>query len=262
MKISLYQVDAFTTTVFGGNPAAVCPIVDWPEDRLMQRIAEENNLSETAFYIDRGETVDIRWFTPSHEIDLAGHPTLAAAWVLFNVVSPERDRIVFSTRQAGDLFVRRDGNRIVMDFPSRPGVPEAIGADIEAALGCRPVELYRSRDWMAVLSDERSVREFSPEPAALRGIANERNGIIITAPGDKVDFVSRFFAPDLGINEDPVTGSAHCTLVPYWAERLGRRDLCARQLSERGGDLYLEHRDDRVHIGGDCVLYMEGQIDV
>ena len=265
MKIPMYQVDAFTSKVFGGNPAAVCPLNDWLEDEVLQNIAMENNLSETSFMIDRGTYWDIRWFTPTHEIDLAGHPTLASAWVIYNLLTSkgDSDEILFRTRAAGDLSITREGSRIVMDFPARPGKPESVTSRVIQALGLKPEALFRSRDWMAVFPDEESVRSYRPDYNALSQIANNRNGIIVTAPGSNgVDFVSRFFAPDLGINEDPVTGSAHCTLIPYWSGRLGKSDLRALQLSPRCGELFLEDRGDRVCIAGEAVLFLTGEIQI
>lgn len=265
MKIPLYQVDAFTSEVFGGNPAAVCPLREWPDDTLLQNIAMENNLSETAFIIHRGDYWDIRWFTPTHEMDLAGHPTLASAWVIFNLLTSrgDSDEIIFKTRQAGDLRVSRQGTRIVMDFPSRQGKAVTVSSEITAALGFAPEAIFRSRDWMAIFPDEKSVREYRPDYAALSLIADSRNGIIITGPGSgSVDFVSRFFAPDLGINEDPVTGSAHCTLVPYWSERLKKKELHALQVSPRCGELFLEDRGDRVVIAGEAALFLTGEIQL
>lgn len=265
MKIPLYQVDAFTSKVFGGNPAAVCPLTQWPQDNLLQNIAMENNLSETAFIISRGDYWDIRWFTPTHEMDLAGHPTLASAWVIFNLLTPngESDEIIFKTRQAGDLKVTRRGRRIVMDFPSRPGKPLPASPEIITALGVEPEAVYRSRDWMVIFPDEESVREYKPDITALSGIADSQNGIIITAAGrGSVDFVSRFFAPDLGINEDPVTGSAHCTLIPYWSEKLKKTELHALQVSPRCGELFLEDKGNRVIIGGEAALFLKGEIQI
>lgn len=265
MKIPIYQVDAFTSKVFGGNPAAVCPLTEWPDDVLLQNIAMENNLSETAFIINRGDFWDIRWFTPTHEMDLAGHPTLASAWVIFNLLTSRgnSDEIIFRTREAGDLKVRRRGTRIVMDFPSRPGEPETINPEFSSALGITPEAVFRSRDLMAIFPDEKSVRNYRPDYNALSRIADNRNGIIITAPGNgSVDFVSRFFAPDLGINEDPVTGSAHCTLIPYWSDRLNKSELHALQVSPRCGELFLEDRGGRVIIGGEAALFLTGEIQI
>ncbi len=265
MKIPIYQVDAFTSTIFGGNPAAVCPLANWPNDQILQNIAMENNLSETSFMIDRGEYWEIRWFTPTHEIDLAGHPTLASAWVIFNLLNDREapDEIVFRTRQAGDLRISRDNRRIVMDFPSRPGNPEPVTPEVTQALGIKPEAMFRSRDWMAIFPDEESVRTYRPDFNALSGLADAGNGIIITAPGSgEVDFVSRFFAPNLGVNEDPVTGSAHCTLIPYWSERLGKSGLRALQVSSRCGELFLEDQGERVTIAGEAALFLTGEINV
>ena len=266
MKIPIYQVDAFTSEIFGGNPAAVCPLEEWPEDEVLQNIAMENNLSETAFMIHRGEFWDIRWFTPTYEIDLAGHPTLASAWVIFNLLTSRggiQDEIVFRTRKAGDLRITRYGSRIVMDFPSRHGNPEPVTPEVIQAIGLKPEALFKSRDWMVIFPDEESVRFYKPDFKALSRIADSRNGIIITAPGSGgIDFVSRFFAPDLGINEDPVTGSAHCTLVPYWSDRLNKSELLAHQVSPRCGELYLEDRGERIIIAGEAALFLEGEINV
>ena len=264
MTIPIYQVDAFTSKLFGGNPAAVCPLNAWPDDELLQNIAAENNLSETAYIIPRDDYWDIRWFTPTYEIDLAGHPTLAAAWVVFNLLTSEGagETIRFRTRQAGDLLVRREGKRIVMDFPSRPGEPRTVSDEIVSALRFRPEAAFKSRDWLMVFPDEASVRSYRPDPISLQIIADEKNGVIISAPGDEADFVSRFFAPSLGINEDPVTGSAHCTLVPYWSERLGKKRLHAKQISERVGELYVADKAERVEIAGEAVLFMKGQIEL
>lgn len=259
MRIPLYQVDAFTRTTFGGNPAAVCPLDSWLPDALMQAIASENNLSETAFFVPRGDDYELRWFTPVAEVDLAGHPTLATAWVIFNRLGAKQPSLTFHTRIGDRLVVTRDGDRLAMDFPSRPPVPRAIG-DVAAALGAAPAEILAARDGFAVFATEAAVRGLRPDMQKVAAL--DCMAVIATAPGTDCDFVSRFFAPRHNIPEDPVTGSAHCTLIPYWAQRLGKPALFARQVSARGGELWCTHRGDRVTIAGACAPYLEGWIDV
>ena len=257
MKVPLYQVDAFTDRLFQGNPAAVCPLENWPEDRIMQAMAQENNLSETAFLIDRGDFYDLRWFTPKAEIDLAGHPTLATAFVVFEFLKPGLTEVRFETR-SGTLTVTRQETRLAMDFPVRPAnrvdPPEAL----LSGLGITPAEVLLARDHMAVFESEEQIRKLHPRMDRLAEL--DSMGVIVTAPGIEADFVSRFFAPKMGIPEDPVTGSAHCTLVPYWSKRLGRKKLHARQLSERGGELFCEDLGERVMISGEAVLYLTGEV--
>lgn len=263
MRISLYQIDAFTSEVFRGNPAAVCPLERWLDDATLQAIAEENNLSETAFFLppapspDGGTARPLRWFTPEREIDLAGHPTLATAYTIFRFIEPDAEVLRFDT-SGGLLEVRRDGERLSMDFPSRPGVPCPIPDDLVRGLRATPRETRLARDLLCAFDSEAEVRALDPDIRSLASL--DALGIIVTAPGDQVDFVSRFFAPRAGIPEDPVTGSAHCTLTPYWAERLGKTRLHARQISRRGGELFLEQRGERVTIAGHAVFYMEGTI--
>jgi PhzF family phenazine biosynthesis protein len=259
MRIPLYQVDAFASRVFAGNPAAVCPLEAWIEPALMQSIALENNLSETTFIVQRDDgDYAIRWFTPTAEIDLAGHPTLATAYVIFERLEPGRSEVRFHTERSGTLSVRRDGARIVMDFPSRAPEPVPIPPDAAEALGVAPASAHLSRDLLLVFASEAEVRAIRPRMDRVAAIA--AHGVIASAPGDDVDFVSRFFAPNMGVPEDPVTGSAHCTLTPYWAQRLGRTRLTARQVSTRGGELWVEHRGDRVMLAGHVVPYLEGTI--
>jgi PhzF family phenazine biosynthesis protein len=261
MRIPIYQVDAFTDRVFGGNPAAICPLESWIPDATMQSIANENNLSETAFFVREGDDYLIRWFTPNREMDLAGHPTLATAYVIFRFFEPERRRIDFRTVKAGSLTVMRRGDLISMDFPSRPPQACATLPALAAALGKAPVELMAARDYLAVFPRASDVAALAPDFHALGKL--DRILTIATAPGeDGIDFVSRCFAPAGGINEDPVTGSAHCTLIPYWAGRLGKTELRAQQISRRVGDLYCEHRGDRVTIAGKAAFYMQGTIEV
>jgi PhzF family phenazine biosynthesis protein len=258
MKTPIYQVDAFTLGPFSGNPAAVCPLDAWLDDETMLRIAAENNLSETAFIVARDEVYDLRWFTPAIEVDLCGHATLAAGYVVLNHLQPERDAVSFET-MSGQLAVTRDGDRLSMDFPARAPTPATVTQALSDALGQAPSEVHQSRDILAVYDDEPSVRGLSPDQAGLMDL-DEGLGVIVTARGDEVDFVSRFFAPRAGVPEDPVTGSAHCTLVPFWAERLGRSTLVAHQVSQRGGELHCEHRGDRVIMSGQCTLFLTGSI--
>jgi len=258
LRIPYYQVDAFTSAVFGGNPAGVCPLDEWLDDLLLQSIAAENNLSETAFFVPRGDHYELRWFTPRVEVDLCGHATLASAHVIFEQLDPESERVVFES-QSGRLAVSRRADLLALDFPSRP--PAALAAateDIAVRLGAPPAELRASRDLLAVFADEDAVAGLKPDIPALGEL--DYLGIIVTAPGRRSDFVSRFFAPRAGIDEDPVTGSAHCTLIPYWSERLGKKQLHALQVSTRGGELFCEDRGERVSIAGRAVTYLEGEI--
>jgi len=256
-RVPLYQIDAFAGRLFAGNPAAVCPLEEWLSDEVMQAIGAENNLSETAFLVRRGEGYDLRWFTPEVEVDLCGHATLASAFVVFQYLEPERSEVRFQTR-SGQLVVRREDDLLVMDFPSREPARCAMNPALAEALGAAPVELWESRDYMALYETEEQVRGLRPNMNALARVGHF--AVIVTAPGREADFVSRFFAPAGGIAEDPVTGSAHCTLVPYWARRLGKTRLHARQVSARGGELCCEHRGERVTIAGRAVRYLEGAI--
>jgi len=259
MKIPLYQVDAFTSRVFSGNPAAVCPLPAWPEDSLLQAIAAENNLSETAFVVGGEGRYAIRWFTPRSEVDLCGHATLASAFVVFERLERGRQAVAFES-QSGPLGVERRGDLLFLDFPSRPPQECAVPPDLIPALGQQPFAVLASRDYLVIYASEDEVRALRPDMASLERL--DRPGVIVTARGRDADFVSRFFVPALGIPEDPVTGSAHCTLVPYWAKRLGTTRLRALQVSERGGELHCELRGERVAIGGRAVFYLEGFVDV
>ena len=258
MTIPVYQVDAFTMGPFSGNPAAVCPLDAWLDDDAMQNIAAENNLSETAFIVAGEESYGLRWFTPAIEVDLCGHATLAAAYVVLNHLQPELDSVSFDT-VSGQLSVSREGDRLSMDFPAGMPKPATVSEALSDALGEAPSEVHASRDILAVYEDEATVRRLSPDQARLLAL-DEGLGVIVTARGDEADFVSRFFVPKAGIAEDPVTGSAHCTLVPFWAERLGRSHLVAHQVSPRGGELHCEHRGDRVIMSGQCTLFLTGSI--
>jgi len=255
-KIPLYQIDAFTDAVFGGNPAAVCPVDDWPAVEVMQAMGMENNLSETVFYKPREDgDFDIRWFTPRAELDLAGHPTLATAHLILVMQEPDRDEVIFT------LTVTRQGDRLAMDFPARPPHGWTPNRDIAEILGAEPEMIVANpRDGLAVMADEAAVRAVAPSQAGL--LALDRELLIVTAPGEggDCDFVSRVFAPQHGIYEDPVTGSAHCALIPFWAARLGKAEMFARQISARGGELHCEARGERVGIAGRSVLYMVGEV--
>ncbi|MBI5441612.1 MAG: PhzF family phenazine biosynthesis protein [Deltaproteobacteria bacterium] len=259
LNIPLYQVDAFAREPFAGNPAAVCPLDHWLEDRLLQAIAAENNLSETAFFVRRGERFELRWFAPAAEVDLCGHATLATAHVLFRHLGFASDRVRFETK-SGELVVEKRGDLLALDFPSRPAAACEAPEELLTALGARPVEVLRSRDYLAVFRSEDEVLGLRPDMAQLARLPVL--GVIATAAGRSHDFVSRFFAPSVGVPEDPVTGSSHCTLVPYWARRLGKTSLHARQASRRGGELWCEDRGDRVSIAGFAVTYLEGTIRV
>jgi PhzF family phenazine biosynthesis protein len=260
MKFDIYQIDAFTKNVFGGNPAAICPLNDWIEPQLMQKIALENNLSETAFFVKKENVYEIRWFTPTYEIDLCGHATLASAFVIFEVLKLEERIINFYSHRSGNLSVEKKGELFTLDFPARPvkecDAPEGL---IEA-IGKKPKAILKARDYFLVYENEQEILDISPNFSKLLEI--DAHGFIVTAIGDSSDFVSRFFAPEVGVFEDPVTGSSHCNLIPYWAEKIGKTQLFARQISARGGELSCELRGDRVKIGGNAVLYLKGEIYV
>ncbi|PWC53035.1 PhzF family phenazine biosynthesis protein [Azospirillum sp. TSO22-1] len=262
MRLPIYQVDAFADAVFAGNPAAVVPLEAWLPDATLLAIAAENNLSETAFFVRGGDDCELRWFTPAVEVDLCGHATLATAFVISTILEPGRERFAFATRQAGTLTVTREGKRFVLDFPARP--PAAVDPHpnlLPALGGPKPVAVLGGRDYLVVYDDAAAVRELKPDMTRLAAL--DRFAVSVTAPGEGgLDFVSRFFAPGKGVPEDSVTGSAHCTLIPYWAQRLGKTTLSARQVSARGGNLACELVGDRVKIGGTAVLYLEGVIHV
>lgn len=257
MKIRQYQVDAFTTKVFQGNPAAVCPLEYWLEDGTLQAIAGENNLSETAFFVPSAKGFHLRWFTPLAEVDLCGHATLASAHVIFEILGYDKRSITFETR-SGELNVVRSGRLLEMDFPSSQITPCPIPDALLDGLGQSPVELLCAEDYFAVFDSEETVRSITPNYAKLLEV--NLRGVVVTAPGMDVDFVSRFFAPKLGINEDPVTGSTHCGLAPYWGTRLGKNALSAKQISKRGGRIECELRHDRVALSGHAVTFMEADI--
>jgi PhzF family phenazine biosynthesis protein len=260
VTLTIYQVDAFTDRLFAGNPAAVCPLDDWLPDATLQSVAAENNLSETAFFAPEGDGFRLRWFTPTVEVDLCGHATLASAWVLFYRLGHPTDAIRFQTR-SGELGVTRHGDLLSMDFPARPALPAEPCAALLDALGVLPEAVFAARDYLVVYADADQVRALRPDMGRLREI--DRFAVIATAPGEgDYDCVSRFFAPSQGVPEDPVTGSAHCTIAPYWATRLGKAVIRAFQASARGGELLCEMQGDRVRIAGHCAFYMEGQISI
>ena len=256
-----YIVDAFTDQLFKGNQAGVCLLDEWLDSTLMQRIAAENKLAETAFVVPRGTHYDLRWFTPDVEFDLCGHATLASAFVISNFVDENAETIRFET-MSGTLTVTKRGELYEMDFPARPPEPIAITPLMEQALGVPVLEAHRSRDLMLLVESEEEVRNLSPDMALLKQIPEAAIGLIVTAKGTSCDFVSRYFLPNANEEapEDPVTGSAHCTLIPFWRERLGKDDMLARQLSKRGGTLLCQYRGERVNISGHAVLYLEGTI--
>jgi len=256
MKIPIYQIDAFTSKIFSGNPAAVCPLEHWLEDHQMQSIAAENNLSETAFFVKKDDYYELRWFTPTTEVELCGHATLASAFVIFNYLDRSAESVTFETNKSGTLIVRCEDTLLSMDFPARKPISCDTPGVLVQALGENPQEVLSSRDYLIVFDTEDIVRSLKPDMILLKQL--DSLGIIVTAVGKNSDFVSRFFAPKVGIPEDPVTGSAHCTLIPYWSEKLGKKKLHAFQVSSRGGELFCEDLGERVKIAGNAVRYSEG----
>ena len=263
MKLTLYQIDAFTNQLFGGNPAAVIPLKKWIDDGLMQKLAMENNLAETVFFVPsekKGVDFDIRWFTPVLEINLCGHATLASAYVIFYILKTKKRKVVFNSK-SGLLTVTKKKNILEMDFPSWP--PERITEYPDELLAClgnpEIAGVHKNREYIVELINEDAVRNCNPDFSLMKKVEKM---VIITAPGKEVDFVSRFFAPTSGIDEDPVTGSAHSQLIPFWSEKLGKAKMTAKQLSQRGGDIYCEKKGERVIMGGQCVFYMKGQITI
>ena len=260
MKIPIYQVDAFANEVFRGNPAAVCPLKNWLPDALMQQIAAENMLSETAFFVKNKNLYDIRWFTPSVEVDLCGHATLASAHVLFNHLDYKND-IIFLQSRSGDLRVKRKDEMIVLDFPAGFYQAVAVPTGLANALGKLPIETGQALDYLiAVYDDEDFIKNLKPDFQKLATLPY--HAIIVTARSKRYDFVSRMFAPAIGINEDPVTGSAHTILTPYWSHKLAKANMRAKQVSERGGELSCKISGDRVEIGGRAITYMQGELSL
>lgn len=264
MKIDIYQIDAFTDKLFGGNPAAVCPLNNWLEDEILQNIASENNLAETAFFVQLlNNHFDLRWFTPEFEMDLCGHATLASAFVIFEELNYQSDKILFDT-QSGILEVKKVDGYYELDFPSRPPQKSSLPKIISDGLNIQPVEIWKARDYLLVYDSEDDIKSINPNIAILNQINIDPGGIIVTAKSkaENVDFVSRFFTPQATVFEDPVTGSAHCTLVPFWADRLDKTELRALQISTRRGELLCQLNKDKVTIKGKAVKYLEGLIEL
>ncbi len=260
MKLDIFQVDAFTSKPFGGNPAAVVPLTEWLPDETMLNIAAENNLSETAFFVKNEDGYNIRWFTPTIEVNLCGHATLASAHVIFYCLKQEDKFIRFHSDRSGELGVEKNGDLMILDFPSYPVNEIEQSAELADAVGKIPAKAWETQGNMVILlmESESDIRSLDPDMSALSNIPFEE--VIVTAPGNDSDFVSRMFAPRIGIPEDPVTGAIHCSLIPYWAEQLGKDKLFARQVSKRGGELFCELSGDRVKIGGSAILYLKGEI--
>lgn len=256
MQLPIYTVDAFTGKIFSGNPAAICPLQQWLPAEIMQQLATENNLSETAFFVKENDQYHIRWFTPEYEIDLCGHATLASAFVLFNYLDHKEDTIHF-TCKSGLLEVKKKADLIELNFPSRMPLPVKIPEKLFQGFNMSPVLALKSRDYFFVYDKEEDVKNIVPDFIILNQF--DCIGIIVTAKGNEVDFVSRFFVPNSVIGEDPVTGSSHCSLIPYWSRELGKEVLTAKQLSKRGGDLLCAFKGDRVTMAGNAVLYMKGE---
>lgn len=257
MKIPFFQVDTFTSNIFTGNPAAICILEDWLNEDQMLSIASENNLSETAFCVKSSNNYELRWFSPVEEIDLCGHATLATAFVIKNYLDKSCDCINFET-QSGILEVKTEGKYLSLNFPSREAKPCTVNNNLIEALGAKPKEVLASRDYLAIFDSEEEIASLKPNMEQLKKI--DHFGVIVSAPGKQADFVSRFFAPKAGIPEDPVTGSSHCTLIPYWAKRFSKSKLRALQISQRGGELICKHMEDRVEIAGEAALYLKGEI--
>lgn len=262
MKLEIYQVDAFTNRPFGGNPAAVVPLFAWLPDETMLAIAAENNLAETAFFVQNGDRYDIRWFTPKVEVNLCGHATLASAYVIFECLKLESESVKFHSHRSGPLGVTKQDGKMVLDFPAFPVTEIEQSDELAGAIGAIPFKVFETQGNMVMLrlESESQIRGLSPDFNALLGI--DYDEFIVTAPGDDCDFSSRMFAPRIGINEDPVTGAIHCSLIPYWADELGKNEMFARQVSERGGELFCKLDGGRVKIGGEATLYLKGEIYV
>jgi PhzF family phenazine biosynthesis protein len=261
MRTPIFQIDAFTTRRFAGNPAAVMPMKNFPADAVMQAVAAENNLAETAFLVSEGNDYRLRWFTPKIEVPLCGHATLASAAVVMERLDPGCNSVVFHTA-SGPLTVKRSDVGYIMDFPARPSEPVSVPPRLAEALGAVPVEVFANVfNYMALLESAQVLRELAPDMTVIARI--DRPGVIVTAPGEGIyDFVSRYFAPAKGIPEDPVTGAAHCMLAPYWAKRLGRNEFRAFQASRRGGEIICRLAGDRVELEGACVFYLEGEVEI
>lgn len=259
MELTIYKIDAFAKKMFEGNPAAICPLKAWLPDEFMQSIAEENNLSETAYFVKNENNFHIRWFTPTHEVDLCGHATLASAFVIFNIIGYKENQITFESK-SGLLTVNRINDSFEMNFPSRPPIQCGIPEQIIMAFDEPPVECLQSEDYIVVFDDEKSVLNASPDISLLSTL--DLRGVAITSKSKKYDFITRFFAPKYGIDEDPVTGSAFTQLIPYWSNKLNKTSLTAKQVSKRGGEVGCVYANERVKISGKAVKYMVGTIDI
>ncbi len=257
MQLDLYQIDAFTDKVFSGNPACVVPLPYWLPDELLLQITQENAVAETAFFVVSEGPIKLRWFTPEIEMDLCGHATLATAHALKSILDYPKDEMIFDTA-SGELRVKANGGRYTMDFPSRKPEPALLPSVVADSLNRQPQTVLKARDYVLVYEREEDIRNIRVSQQILDQINLDPGGVIVTAPGDHADFVSRFFTPQASILEDPVTGSAHCSLIPYWAEVLGKTEMLARQLSSRGGTLYCEDRGERVLISGQARTYSTG----
>ena len=258
MTLDLYQIDAFTDRLFGGNPACVVPLTSWLPDDLLLKIAKENAVAETAYFISNGDSFNLRWFTPEYEMDLCGHATLATAHVLKSILHHPSDHLIFHTR-SGDLSVLIEQERYILDFPSRKPVPASLPDIIKSSINIQPKEVLKARDYVLVYDTERDIKNIAFNRAIFDQINLSPGGVIVTAPGDECDFVSRFFTSQSAILEDPVTGSAHCTLIPYWSERLDKKEMVALQISDRVGKLWCTDKNDRVWIGGMAITYSIGR---
>ena len=262
MNLQIFQVDAFTDKTFGGNPAAICPLTEWLPAETMQRIALENNLSETAFFVRRGDVYEIRWFTPTIEVNLCGHATLASSYVIFNLLGETANIVKLHSDRSGALSVEKQGDVLILDFPSYGLNEIETDEKLVEAVGKRPLKTWETQGNMVFMlfEKESDIAELAPDMSALAKIPFDE--VIVTAQGDSADFVSRMFAPRIGIAEDPVTGAIHCSLIPFWAEKLGKTELFAKQISARGGELFCALKGDRVKIGGHATLYLKGEIYV
>jgi PhzF family phenazine biosynthesis protein len=259
MELALYQIDAFTDTIFGGNPACVVPLEAWLPDEVLLKIAKENAVAETAFFVDKGERIQLRWFTPEIEMDLCGHATLATAHCLKKILHYQQDTIAFETL-SGVLNVKAEEELYHLDFPARMPVPASLPEIIQKSLNIQPIEVLKSRDYVLVYQNEQEVRNIKVDRQTFDQINLAPGGVIVTAKGQECDFVSRFFTPQASILEDPVTGSAHCSLIPFWAERLGKKTLSALQLSDRIGKLFCKDEGERVIISGQAKTYSIGKL--
>lgn len=259
MQLKLYQIDAFAKKIFEGNPAAVCPLDSWLDDALMRKIAMENNLSETAFFVKEGTNYHIRWFTPLEEVDMCGHATLASAFVLFEILNYPNDEIVFDSK-SGELRVRRERDKLLMDFPAQEITACPIPLAIAEAFVMQPKECYKSMDYLLVFENEEDILKAKPNLEKLKNI--DARGVIITSKNQEYDFVCRFFAPKIGIDEDPVTGAAFTQLAPYWSKVLGKNEFRAKQISQRGGEVFCKLYGSRVEIAGYGIKYFEGIVEL